>query len=42
MYPYDENENRNENVPGEENAAEENVNENAANLNDGAAEASAG
>ena len=41
MYPYDENENRNENVPGEENAAEESVNENAANLNDGAAEASA-
>ena len=42
MYPYDENENRNENVPGEENAAEENVNENAANPDAGAAEASAG
>ena len=42
MYPYDENENRNENIPGEENAAEENVNENAANPDAGAAEASAG
>ena len=41
MYPYDENENRNENVPGEENAAEESVNENAANPDAGAAEASA-
>ena len=38
MCPYDENENRNGNIPGEENA--ESVNENAANLNDGAAEAS--
>ena len=42
MYPYDENENRNENIPGEENAAEESVNENAANPDAGAAEASAG